>query len=72
MVETLREKGIGVVVDVVPNHMAVPTPEWGNAPLWDVLRHGREAEHAHWFDVDWDVEDGGSSSRSSGPPWTRR
>ncbi|GAA1892943.1 malto-oligosyltrehalose synthase [Lapillicoccus jejuensis] len=58
MAQTLRDKGIGVVVDVVPNHMAVPTPEWGNAPLWDVLRHGREAAHAHWFDVDWDVEDG--------------
>ena len=26
--------GMGVVVDIVPNHMAVPTPGWHNLPLW--------------------------------------
>jgi (1->4)-alpha-D-glucan 1-alpha-D-glucosylmutase len=52
-----RDHGLGIVVDVVPNHMAVVTPEHANAPLWDVLAHGRQAAHAHWFDVDWDALD---------------
>ncbi|MGA8995441.1 MAG: malto-oligosyltrehalose synthase [Nocardioidaceae bacterium] len=52
---TARERGLGLVVDVVPNHMAVVAPEHSNRPLWDVLTHGREARHAHWFDVDWDA-----------------
>ena len=52
---TAREHGLGLVVDVVPNHMAIVAPESSNAALWDVLRHGAEAEHAHWFDVDWDA-----------------
>ena len=34
--------GMGVVVDIVPNHMAVPTPGWHNRPLWSVLRDGLE------------------------------
>jgi (1->4)-alpha-D-glucan 1-alpha-D-glucosylmutase len=53
-----RTHGLGLVVDVVPNHMAVPTPERLNAALWDVLRNGRDAEHAEWFDIDWDSQDG--------------
>lgn len=53
-----HEAGLGIVVDVVPNHMAVPVPEHLNTPLWDVLRDGRESAYAHWFDVDWDAEDG--------------
>ncbi len=52
---TAREHGLGLVVDVVPNHMALVAPESANAPLWDVLAHGRDAAHAHWFDVDWDA-----------------
>jgi (1->4)-alpha-D-glucan 1-alpha-D-glucosylmutase len=58
LAETARQHGLGVVVDVVPNHMALVAPESANAPLWDVLAHGRGAEHAHWFDVDWDALDG--------------
>ncbi len=53
-----RQRDLGLVVDVVPNHMAVVAPESSNRPLWDVLAHGRDAEHAHWFDVDWDALDG--------------
>src|SRR5688500_19927948 len=30
--------GLGVVVDVVPNHMSVPTPASLNGALWSVLR----------------------------------
>ncbi|MFT4216550.1 MAG: malto-oligosyltrehalose synthase [Micropruina sp.] len=49
---------LGIVVDIVPNHMALVEGEWRNAPLWDVLRHGRKSSFAHWFDVDWDHLDG--------------
>ncbi len=55
---TAREHGLGLVVDVVPNHMALVAPESSNAPLWDVLAHGRESGFAHWFDVDWEALDG--------------
>lgn len=54
---TCREHGMGIIVDVVPNHMAVPRPTHLNAPLWSVLRDGRESPYAAWFDVDWAVED---------------
>ncbi|MEV0890266.1 malto-oligosyltrehalose synthase [Promicromonospora sp. NPDC050262] len=43
-------RGMGVVVDVVPNHMAVPTPAWRNRALWSVLKHGHESPYATWFD----------------------
>lgn len=50
--QAAHEQGIGVVVDVVPNHMAVPTPLWHNRALWDVLRRGAESEYSDWFDLD--------------------
>ena len=50
--QAAHEQGIGVVVDVVPNHMAVPTPIWHNHALWDVLRRGPESAYAEWFDLD--------------------
>ena len=58
LTEACRAHGLGLVIDVVPNHMAVPTPEQLNSALWEVLRNGREAEHAVWFDIDWDSQDG--------------
>lgn len=54
----LRGAGLGMVVDVVPNHMTTPTPASLNHPWWFLLRDGRESDHAHWFDVDWEAEDG--------------
>ena len=50
---TAQQHGLGLVVDVVPNHMAFVAPEFTNAPLWQVLREGRDAGTAHWFDIDW-------------------
>ncbi len=45
--------GLGVVVDIVPNHVgiaaAIENPAW-----WDVLRSGKSSPYASWFDVDWD------------------
>ncbi len=58
LVTAAREAGLGIVVDVVPNHMAVPVPESLKAALWDVLRHGPRSAYARWFDVDWDAHDG--------------
>jgi len=58
MADEFHRHGLGVVVDVVPNHMARPTPESLNRQLWSVLYQGRRSEFAHWFDVDWDAQEG--------------
>ena len=58
LAETARRHGLGLVVDVVPNHMAFVAPEHTNGPLWQVLRDGIAAETAHWFDIDWAAGDG--------------
>jgi (1->4)-alpha-D-glucan 1-alpha-D-glucosylmutase len=58
MAAALSAHGIGIVVDVVPNHMAIPAPEYLNRQLWSVLRDGRTSEYGHWFDVDWSADDG--------------
>ena len=55
--DTARGLGLGVVVDVVPNHMAVPTPASLNAALWSVLRTGPASSYAAWFDVDWEAQE---------------
>ncbi|RYU15680.1 malto-oligosyltrehalose synthase [Nocardioides iriomotensis] len=55
---TAREHGLGLVVDVVPNHMALAAPLYLNGPLWHVLAEGPGSPYATWFDVDWDALDG--------------
>jgi (1->4)-alpha-D-glucan 1-alpha-D-glucosylmutase len=57
MTAALAEHGLSAVADVVPNHMAVPTPARLNAALWSVLRDGPGSPYARWFDVDWTVPD---------------
>jgi (1->4)-alpha-D-glucan 1-alpha-D-glucosylmutase len=52
-----RQAGLGIVLDVVPNHMAVSEPESQNAAWWSLLRDGRDSPYASWFDVDWDSAD---------------
>ncbi|MGV9314202.1 malto-oligosyltrehalose synthase [Streptomyces sp. NPDC003691] len=51
-----REHGMGLVVDIVPNHMAL-VPRHSPA-LWDVLRLGPESPYARWFDIDWEAGGG--------------
>ncbi len=43
-------RGMGIVVDVVPNHMGVPTPLHHNEALWSVLKDGPDSPYATWFD----------------------
>src|SRR5688500_5722012 len=45
-----RARNMGVLLDIVPNHMAasVDNPWWN-----DLLEHGRESEFAEFFDIDW-------------------
>ena len=40
MVKRLRSCGLGIILDIVPNHMAIPVPETLNRQLWAVLRDG--------------------------------
>jgi (1->4)-alpha-D-glucan 1-alpha-D-glucosylmutase len=47
---TLRRYEMGLIIDIVPNHMAAvaENPWW-----WDVLRSGRASRYADHFDIDW-------------------
>ncbi len=47
-----RARNLGIVVDIVPNHTGVATPE-ENPAWWELLRGGPDSPYAHWFDVDW-------------------
>ncbi|MEU3607785.1 malto-oligosyltrehalose synthase [Streptomyces sp. NPDC035033] len=51
-----RAHGLGLVVDLVPNHMAA-SPRHNHA-LREVLRHGPDSPYARWFDVEWTAGDG--------------
>lgn len=53
-----RAHGLGLVLDIVPNHMAVPAPLRLNRPLWEVLREGPDSPFARWFDIDWEADGG--------------
>jgi (1->4)-alpha-D-glucan 1-alpha-D-glucosylmutase len=48
----LHAHGLGQIVDVVPNHMAVAGRD--NAWWWDVLENGPASRYAAYFDIDWD------------------
>ena len=55
LVSALRAEGLGIVVDIVPNHMAVGKDD--NAWWLDVLTYGRGSRFAHFFDIDWEPDD---------------
>jgi (1->4)-alpha-D-glucan 1-alpha-D-glucosylmutase len=50
--DACREAGLGLVIDIVPNHMGVSDPVQNEA-WWELLRSGSESVSASWFDVDW-------------------
>ncbi|MCM2326712.1 MAG: alpha-amylase family glycosyl hydrolase, partial [Lysobacter sp.] len=54
-VATLREHGMGLLFDVVPNHMGV----FGDDNAWwmDVLENGPSSAYADWFDIEWHPAD---------------
>ncbi|MGW2743083.1 malto-oligosyltrehalose synthase [Streptomyces sp. NPDC001450] len=56
LAHTAREHGLGLVVDIVPNHMAM-APRHNHA-LWEVLREGPRSPYARWFDIDWEAQGG--------------
>jgi (1->4)-alpha-D-glucan 1-alpha-D-glucosylmutase len=49
---TLKENGLGQILDIVPNHMAIAGKE--NPWWWDVLENGPSSRYAGYFDVEWD------------------
>ena len=54
LVGTLRNHGMGLILDIVPNHMGI-----GRHNAWwqDVLEWGRASPFAEFFDIDWDPPD---------------
>jgi (1->4)-alpha-D-glucan 1-alpha-D-glucosylmutase len=52
-----RAAGMGVLIDIVPNHVGVATPIQ-NPWWWSLLKEGRQSPYAEAFDVDWDLGGG--------------
>ena len=52
LMTSARLAGLGVVIDIVPNHLGIEHPA-ENPAWWDVLRLGQESPYASWFDIDW-------------------
>ncbi len=51
LVAALRAAGLGVLVDLVPNHMGVAVPA-ANPSWWSLLREGAGSPYAAWYDAD--------------------
>lgn len=56
LARTAHAHGLGLVVDIVPNHMAMSPRH--NRALWEVLREGPASPYARWFDIDWEAQGG--------------
>jgi len=55
LTETLHAHDMGLLVDIVPNHMGIAGSE---NRLWlDVLEWGRASPYAGWFDIDWEPQE---------------
>ncbi|MSE17783.1 malto-oligosyltrehalose synthase, partial [Pantoea agglomerans] len=50
MAAALKAAGLGLILDIVPNHMAASLEN----PWWrDVIEHGEQSRYAYYFDIDW-------------------
>jgi (1->4)-alpha-D-glucan 1-alpha-D-glucosylmutase len=65
---TLREHKLGIVLDIVPNHMAVHND---NHWWMDVLEHGQTSPYSHYFDIDWEMNGGKVLAAFLGQPYWR-
>lgn len=52
-----HERGLGILIDIVPNHMGISDPAQ-NPWWWDVLLRGRGSRYGEAFDIDWEYGDG--------------
>jgi (1->4)-alpha-D-glucan 1-alpha-D-glucosylmutase len=52
LLRAAREADLGVVIDIVPNHLGISVPV-ENPAWWDVLKLGQDSPYARWFDIDW-------------------
>lgn len=52
LLDAVHDRGLGVVIDHVPNHVSVARAEL-NPHWWSMLRDGPASDAARWFDVDW-------------------
>src|SRR5919199_5394514 len=52
--EELAARDIGLIVDMVPNHVGLATSA---NPWWcDVLRYGETSRYADFFDINWETQ----------------
>ena len=67
-----RSRGMGLIVDIVPNHVGVDDPQQNKWWL-DVLTHGRNSPYSSYFDIDWDLDPQGRIVLPVlGADWRRR
>jgi (1->4)-alpha-D-glucan 1-alpha-D-glucosylmutase len=52
LMTSARLAGLGVIIDIVPNHLGIEHPI-ENLAWWDVLQVGQQSPYASWFDIDW-------------------
>jgi (1->4)-alpha-D-glucan 1-alpha-D-glucosylmutase len=50
-VAALHERGMGLILDIVPNHMGIMGSD--NAWWLDVLENGESSIYSNFFDIDW-------------------
>ncbi len=65
VVAALRAHDMGLILDIVPNHMGVGGDD--NAWWMDVLEWGRASPYAEFFDIDWDPPDATLRGRMLAP-----
>jgi (1->4)-alpha-D-glucan 1-alpha-D-glucosylmutase len=51
LIAALRERNMGLVLDIVPNHMGISTSE--NEWWQDILKNGSSSRFAKYFDIEW-------------------